>query len=340
MTQTHLRKAVGPRSQSAQRFIPVALALAAIAAVLAIALSAPRVHAAEGEEPEVAEPVNDSTQTKDGLVLRYTFYPGKGDNKTVPIILLHGFKGQRGVYDAFASYLQRQGHAVIVPDLRGHGDSTRYADTEKPALDDPDRLKTTDFVGMNLYDLEAIKKLLMDKHNEGELNIELLCVVAADASTIVAVNWAVQDWSWPQLPSIKQGQDVKALVLLSPERSFKGYNCTRALSGDLMRAKYPVKLSILIAVGQKDAEERREARNLFNQLERAYPKPELPADPTPEDRFKVQFLYWAPADTELQGTELLDPRLDLGVAEFISDFIKYRLAETVDQYPWRERRSP
>jgi len=339
MTQSHLREAVGPRSPSAQRFIPVALALAAIAAVLAIALSAPRVHAAEGEEPEVAEPVNDSTRTKDGLVLRYTYYPGKGDNKTVPIILLHGFKGQRGVYDAFASYLQRQGHAVIVPDLRGHGDSTRYADTEKPALDDPERLKSIDFQSMQL-DVEAVKNVLLKKHNEGELNIELLCVVAADVSAIVGINWAVVDWSWPQLPSIKQGQDVKALVLLSPERSFKGYSYTSSLGHPLMRAKYPIKLSILIAVGQKDAAERREARNLFNQLERAYPKPELPAEPTPEDRFKEQFLYWAPADTELQGTELLDPRLDLGVAEFISDFIKYRLADTVDEYPWRERRSP
>jgi len=336
----HLREAIGPQPRAGRWYVLAMSGLAAIAAMLAIALSVARVHAAEGEEPEIAEPVNDSTQTKDGLVLRYTYYPGRGDNKTVPIILLHGFKEQRGVYDAFASYLQRQGHAVIVPDLRGHGDSTRFADTEKPALDDPDRLKSTDFVGMNLYDLEAIKKILVDKHNEGELNIELLCVMAADVSTIVAVNWAVQDWSWPQLPSIKQGQDVKALVLLSPERSFKGYNCTRALATDLMRAKFPTKLSILIAVGQKNPEERREARNLFNQLERAYPKPELPADPTPEDRFKEQFLFWAPANTDLQGTDLLDSRLELGVAEFIADFVKYRLAETVDKYPWRERRSP
>ena len=45
------------------------------------------------------------------------------------MILLHGFKGSRKDFtqkDGLAAFLQEKlGCAVIVPDLRGHGDSTR-----------------------------------------------------------------------------------------------------------------------------------------------------------------------------------------------------------------------
>ena len=36
--------------------------------------------------------------------------------------MLHGWKGNRTEYADLASFLQTQhGHAVLVPDLRGHG---------------------------------------------------------------------------------------------------------------------------------------------------------------------------------------------------------------------------
>ena len=38
----------------------------------------------------------------------------------------------------------------------------------------------------------------------------------------MASHWAARDWSFPSVGRMKQGQDVKALVMISPEKQIKG----------------------------------------------------------------------------------------------------------------------
>ena len=62
--------------------------------------------------------------------MKATYYPGTKDEESIPVILLHGFKGNRKDFtkedEGLAWFLQKNlGCAVIVPDLRGHGDSTK-----------------------------------------------------------------------------------------------------------------------------------------------------------------------------------------------------------------------
>ena len=75
---------------------------------------------------------------------------------------------------------------------------------------------------MAAFDMEAVRGFLVGKNDAGELNLNKLCLVGSGMGANVAANWALQDWTAPPLAIGKQGQDVKALVLISPRWSYSG----------------------------------------------------------------------------------------------------------------------
>ena len=124
-------------------------------------------------------------QTKDGVQLRCDFYPGTNGKETVPVMLLHGWEGPRGQgnstdFEGLALYLQRAGHAVLVPTFRGHPGSTQVETVAGVVEFDREKMGGADLAAMVRFDLEAAKKFLVKKHNEEQLNIEMLCVVGAE----------------------------------------------------------------------------------------------------------------------------------------------------------------
>ena len=97
----------------------------AIAALALLALLAAAVPAwGQAAKKEIPEPEDLTLETKDGVSLRCTYYPGMAKKASIPIIMIHGWEGQRSEYDGLALALQSLGHTIIVPDLRGHGQST------------------------------------------------------------------------------------------------------------------------------------------------------------------------------------------------------------------------
>lgn len=295
------------------------------------------------EELKIPDPVAITVETSDRVSIRCSYYAGgfvetagetkdkskiekKPGKEVVPIIMLHGWEGRRRDFDQLASTLQKRGHAVIVPDLRGHGDSTTVQLANGGIKEiELDRMRSTDMAGM-LLDVEAVKKHFMDKNNAGEVNIELLCVIGADVGAIVAVNWSAYDWARRQLPAFKQGRDVKALVLVSPQESHKGFSLTKALS-------YPViqkQLSIMLIVGEDDRTASREAKSIHSRLARFR---DVPTDPKDLD------LVYLKPNTTLQGTQLINvPGLPL--RDYIGTFIEHRLVRKAGDFPWTERKSP
>ena len=103
--------------------------LVAVGVALSAILPA-RINAAEEEKPDFPDAENMVLETSDGLLLRCRYYYGGIDEKkkkqTVPVILVHGWEGSANQYDALATRLQRLGHAVIVPHMRGHGGSVKF----------------------------------------------------------------------------------------------------------------------------------------------------------------------------------------------------------------------
>ncbi len=280
---------------------------------------------AEGEK--IPPPQDLAWRTPDGVQLKATYYPGTKKKETVPVVLLHMWKGSRQDYEPLALYLQAKGHAVLVPDLRGHGESIRAAGVSRPL--DTDTLQPAQYTRMATVDMEVVKRFLMEKNNAGELNIDKLCVVGAEMGALVALNFALVDWSWPPLATGKQGQDVKALVLISPEWTFKNLRANGPLANDAVRSR----ISVLIAYGKDSPKADKEARRLHAALERYHPKP----GDDPREKLDRQDLFLDGIGTTLQGTKILGER-GLNLEQHIAKFIELRLLKK--NYPWRDRTSP
>jgi hypothetical protein len=302
------------------------------ATLLAQPKAAPKPDAKKDED-KLPEPEDVTRDSKDGVSLRMTYYPGTLGKKSVPIILIHGWKGQRGDMAVLALGLQKLGHACLALDMRGHGQSLKLKGTEKGVVVfkdlDPEDFKQPALISMGL-DIEAAKKFLMEKNNAGECNIEALGIVACDVMCITAMRWAMADWNVQSLPAFKQGQDVKALVLLSPLNSFKGYSATEFITHPAAKKQ----LSLMLVAGIDDPKSLPEAKRINSKLVNFHPKESGDAD---TDKKNLDLFLVTP-DTELHGSKLLSPALP--VMRNIANFFNFRLVEKQDQYSWQDRKSP
>jgi pimeloyl-ACP methyl ester carboxylesterase len=204
--------------------------------------------------------------------------------------------------------------AAVTVDLRGHGESKTAFDAEAAYELDANHFELEDFQDMVRYDLEAVRSFLVEQNDAGQLNLNKLCVVGAGMGANVALTWAARDWSIPPLAVRKQGQDVKALVLLSPRRNFHGLSSIEPL-------KFPPiqqQLSIYLAYGAGDRQVARDCDNIVKLLSRYHPEP-------PRDQIdqRKDFFVFAP-DVTLQGTKLLTSE-QFDLAPKIAAFIEMRL---------------
>ena len=292
--------------------------------VLAVLIFGPAAAHAEETKPKLPAKEDVTLVSEDEVVLRASYWPSTRGKEAVPVILLHAFNGSRQDYHNLAEFLQEKGHAVIAPDLRGHGDSTQVRESNRSLA--AANMPPAAFAGM-VEDVEAVKKFLMAKNNAGELNIDKLCLVGAEMGAVVAANWAVTDWNWPPLAVGKQGQDVKALVLLSPPERFKSLRMIEPLNDRAVRSQ----LSFYIAVGNQDATAVREATKINNSLKRFHPDP---AKAEERDLF-----FDARIPTRLQGTKLLSKEFkEFGLADNIAEFIEVRAEK--QPYVWQDRKLP
>lgn len=312
------------------RFFIACLAFSAAIALSTPAFAQPKDKA---EEVKIPEPEDINRESKDGVALKMTYFGGTLGKKSVPVILLHGWGGQRGDMEALARMLQKLGFTCLTLDLRGHGQSMKFKSTEKGEVVfkdlDRDGFRLRDLEAM-AYDIEAAKKYLLEKNNAGECNIESLSMIACDVTCLAAMRWSIADWSAPILPAFKQGQDIKALVLLSPVQSFKGFNGNDFLVNQATRKQ----IAVLLVAGNAEVKSLSEAKRLHSKLQQFHPKPTGDAE---IDR-KQQDLFLVTADTELQGDKLLNRALP--VANKIANFLNLRLVERQDQYSWTDRKSP
>lgn len=322
--------------------------------IWAVVLAMPLLHsttvlgADDADEKDKIQPPEEVVlETSDGVQLSATFWPGTEGKQSVPVILLHDLKGSSNDFGKLPGDLQKLGHAVLVPDLRGHGRSKDRLGGKRP-LDAAAGMPRTEFAAMVRYDMEKFKQFLMRKNDAKELNIEKLCVVGAGMGASVALNWCRLDWSWPPLATGKQGQDVKGLILISPEWSTFGLPLKPALappqaSYSILDAKlrrllknpdqldFRREVAVLIVAGKGKSRSVRDAKQVFTMFERA--RTDVRTEESETD--KPKDLFHGNLNTKLQGMKMLGVK-GLNLEHYIAQFIKRCL---VDQpYPWKSRK--
>lgn len=291
-------------------------------------LAAQEAKAKPKDKDKPIAPESIKLEAADGWSIHATYYAGKLKKQAVPFIMLHGWEGQRSDYDGLALYLQSLGHAVICPDLRGHGQSNTRPGAAGKTIDSPDDLTNGD-IKATFHDVEACKRYLREKNNAGELNIELLTVVGAEYSCITALQWSAADWSVRNLPSYKQGEDVKMVVLLSPWQSYKGNTLNDAMTHPAVKNR----LNMVLIVGRQDSKSFPDAKKLNTRLENF--RPEMKKnDVKNEDRS----VFFFELDTNLSGTKLLNEALKVKFG--IANVVKLRLTDHQDDFAWMERKDP
>lgn len=267
--------------------------------------------------------------TKDGVSLKGTYFPSQAGPNAPVAILLHGHGGNRLVWQAgkgqnpsFAEALNKNDFAVITVDLRKHGENQQAGN---PANSKKNEVKLTkvDHLAMVAMDLEAVKKFLYEEHQAKKLNMNKLAIVGADLTAAVALAYTELDWAkqpYDDAPvaaaRTPRGQDVKALVLLSPESTVPGLITTSATQK--LRV---LKMPVMIGVGKKDKQDKGAAKKLADQL---MPKEE-----------SMPYVFLQEYDTNARGTDLLN--LGVGVEpqmfKFLDDYLKKQPGE------WRDRKS-
>ncbi len=287
---------------------------------------------------EIPKPEDLVLRTGDGLQLAVTYYPGTKGKETIPIVLLHGWKQSRTEYKDLAPALQALGYAVVAPDLRGHGESTRIRGARKDDLLDAAKMAPAQFGLMVREDMKAVKDFLWERNNAGQLNIDKLCIVGADMGASVALNFAAYDAvGYQYFPDgrvyygpLKVGRFVKALVLISPRWSSPGLPIAQAARNPVVQRD----IAMLILVGKEDAKELAEANRVNGLFKNSH------LEPTGDDKIDKQTLFFGKLPTSLQGTKLLDPKFN--VQGLIADFVYRRLQKSEESrdWTWKERKFP
>ncbi len=266
--------------------------------------------------------------TKDGMVLVASYYRSTQGKDAVPVIMVHNLRGSRVDFHPLALYLQQQGFAVLVPDLRGHGESRQTRFSDRPVnVDDFNQRQYRAF----LIDIEACKRYLIARNNQGELNIDKLCLVGAEFGALLSILWAHQDWQWPPLATGKQGQDVKALVLFSPKRRMYGMDCNRVLAQPVLRYT----LAVYILAGAQNPEYRKEAEKIFDLIYKVRKK-RLERNPQAP---QVKLLLVR--NVRFQGTSLihqLKPAARQQLAARVAEFLHAQVRQRA--IPWQRRSNP
>ena len=268
-------------------------------------------------------------ETKDGVELQADWFGGAGEKEALPIIMVHDWDSDRSALRPLAEFLQtKHGHAVIVPDLRGHGESLNVKGVEKEL--DRSRFKKADVASM-IEDIDSCRRFLQAKNDEGELNLDMLVVVACGKMNLHAAGWCINDWNWPPVGGIKQGQNVKTLIMISPVKRFKGVQLNQIIKDPLFSSRVS-SLPTLVIWG-RDEKSAVDAESIYNSMKKSRSEEKYE---NVDERWEKQRLFRVVYDSSETAEELLKEQ---GTKLFnnIALLIEKKVVAKKGQLAWQKR---
>lgn len=283
-----------------------------------------------------AEPTfrTETVAAPDKFPIRFTYYPAPPEKEKNPdgpseagvVVLLHGDKGSRNNWDketapagqkTFPTVLQEQGYAVVSVDLRKHGQSVRDGQEEP--------VQTDDYTKMAAGDLKAVKDFIQTEHQAKNLNMGKMAVIGVGFSAPVAAVFSQYDWEQKphddspiEAQRTPRGQDVKALVFLSPEATAGRLSLNKSLV-------YLTKqnLAFLLIAGKLDPADKGSAKNAFRACGGGTKKTENRA-----------YLY--EPEMKYRGTDMFG-KTNQAIEGTILKFLELHIKKI--NVPWSDRRS-
>lgn len=279
------------------------------------------------------EPLKVEQTTKDGVSLEMKYFPSSEGKDAVPVIMLHDERETSAVFSKLAERLHAPGKrdthksfAVLTIDLRGHGGSVTQTYGNRTRQIEASRLNSRDVQAMVGFDMEAARKFLVTENDAGKLNLNRLSIIGTGLGAMVGINWAARDWAAPPLARIKQGQDVKAMVLVSPRWKKSGLSLQLPLKQPGIQSQ----VATMILYGGGNRRVARDAERFYDQLERHH------KDLQPPTKSSLPMIFKSGPDTELQGTEWLKmagPKAEDLIIRFLTQYAAEK------EYEWSKRRA-
>ncbi len=240
------------------------------------------------------------------IPLAVKYYPAEKPFEAPVVLMLHETGQGRSSHDfeepieelkkaGFAQYLQKQGFAVLLMDLRGHGANPRHDVTDSEWL-------------TMVADLQAAYLFLVDRHNRGELNLGKFGIVALGDAGNLAAAWAATPGGG--VSSEGRISDIGALVLVSPEADARGLALARILPR--IAPRFP----IMLISGDRDQKSIQPVRD---------------AQPIVERHRLSKVAYF---DSALHGLKLLSffPKVPTAIEKFLNDPVKFRTVAWEPRY--------
>jgi pimeloyl-ACP methyl ester carboxylesterase len=309
--------------------------LAAVAAIATAAVVNPAAGGPSGKTEAASE--TRTLTTEDGVSIHITYYKSSTEEKEAPVVvLLHMKDGNRLVWegqDGLAQKLQKEGYAVVTVDLRQHGESkiggavgggnanqAKKKGKKGSGMD----LKPVEYELMYEQDMQAVKQFILQEHQAGRLNMNKMAIVGAEMGASIAAAYTVVDWEKEPFDDSSdvryrtpRGQDVKALVLISPQEKFHGLQLSRAIQV----LKNPDWGIAFFVCSGNDSKDEAQSKKIFDML----------TSPSYDKKRMASRTYGA----KLPGTDLLYKGLTIedDIVGFLNSTVK-----KVDS-PWRDRRS-